>query len=137
MHRHNHAGFTLVELVITMLVVAILASIAIPAYREHVIKVKRSDAKVALNSSAQRLERCYTRANSYVDAAVPECTFVPYTTPDGTYNITLALAAANQEFILTATPQGAQTDDTRCAVLSVDQKGFEDATGTDGAAKCW
>jgi type IV pilus assembly protein PilE len=145
MTQRIQRGFTLVELLIVMVVIAILASIAIPSYRQHVMKVKRADAQSLIDQVAQRLERCYTRYNNYADqgAGVPECNF-PATqdTQDGTYTITIARAAdasgaANQQYTVTATPLGAQADDTRCGVFTLNDAGVQGASGTDGPAKCW
>ena len=50
-------GFTLVELMITMLIIGILAAIAIPAYNDSVRKSRRSDAMTALAAVQQAQER--------------------------------------------------------------------------------
>ncbi len=62
------SGFTLVELLIVMVIASILMMVAVPSYRQSVIKSRRADARVALNDVAQRLERCYTQFGAY-DAA--------------------------------------------------------------------
>jgi type IV pilus assembly protein PilE len=133
-------GFTLVELLIVMVIIAILASIAIPSYRQHVMKVKRADAMVELTAWGQRMERCYTRYNRFnaFDPADTTCAFAPYSTQDGTYQITQPTSAA-QQFVFTATPQGAQANDSRCMALSVDETGRQSVSGSYIATpeKCW
>ncbi|MEO7775718.1 MAG: type IV pilin protein [Steroidobacteraceae bacterium] len=131
-------GFTLVELLIVMVIVAILSAIAIPSYRQHVLKVKRADAQTALTGWAQRLERCYTRYNRYTGFPASDlvCTFTTADTADGTYRITLDTPSA-QTFTLTATPLGYQLEDTRCNVMTINQAGQQTASGTDGNTKCW
>ena len=62
-------GFTLIELMITVVIVSILATIAYPSYVEQVRKTRRSDAQTALLRSTQSLERCYTEYNAYNDTS--------------------------------------------------------------------
>ena len=63
--RHRESGFTLIELMITVAIIAILAAIAYPSYTQYVRRAHRADAKTALLSNAQFLERNYTESNLY------------------------------------------------------------------------
>lgn len=71
MPRHRPAfivherGFTLVELMITIAIVAILAAVAYPAYTQFVQKGRRAEAKAALMDNMQLFERHYAQINSY------------------------------------------------------------------------
>lgn len=62
-------GFTLIELMIVIAIVAILAGIGVPAYQNQVKKSKRSDAQAALLSFAAAMERYYTLNGTYAKAA--------------------------------------------------------------------
>lgn len=61
--RHKQAnGFTLIELMITVSIVGILAMIALPAYRDHIVRSKRSSAQAQMLDVANR-EQQYLLAN--------------------------------------------------------------------------
>lgn len=58
-------GFTLIEVMITVAIVAILAAVAYPSYRDSVLKGKRAEARAALTDLLQQQERFITQRNSY------------------------------------------------------------------------
>lgn len=125
----RHSGFTLIELMIVVAIVAILAAIAYPSYTRYVEQARRADGKAALLDAAQRLERCHTQTNTYVDCAFAAAS------PDGFY----AIAATVQEpmtFTLTATPQGPQAN-SPCGTYSLTSNGTRAVTGSLGADRCW
>jgi type IV pilus assembly protein PilE len=62
----GNSGFTLIEMMITVAIIAILASIAYPAYTEQIRKGKRSECRSGLMQSMQQQERYYTQFNEYV-----------------------------------------------------------------------
>lgn len=125
-------GFTLLEIMITLMIMVILVSLAVPGYRAYVIRAHRSDGIQALMVAAVCQERVFTRINAY------DATQCGGLTDNSYYNITVATQNGNQEFTLTATPQGAQAEDS-CGALSVDQRGVRLANGSGGdtAARCW
>lgn len=128
----QQAGFTLVELLVVVVVASILMMIAVPSYQQSVIKSRRADGRVALNDVAQRLERCYTQFGAYdaADCDIPD----PVVSKEGFYEVTLVRDATT--YTLTAAPQGAQADDTKCRDLGVDNTGLRSATGDD-PDHCW
>ncbi|MDX1757275.1 MAG: type IV pilin protein [Marinobacter sp.] len=63
-------GFTLIELMIVVAIIAIIAAIAIPSYTQYVENARAGDAKGALMSLANAMERYHTQNNTYVGATV-------------------------------------------------------------------
>lgn len=63
--RKGQQGFTLVEIVVVIAIIAGLAAIALPSYTEQVRKSRRADAKVALTSLAQAQENFHADYPTY------------------------------------------------------------------------
>jgi type IV pilus assembly protein PilE len=69
MKKSRFKGFTLIELMITVAIVAILASIAIPSYREYIARSKRAEARAEVLKAEGWLERHYNEFNRYTTTA--------------------------------------------------------------------
>jgi type IV pilus assembly protein PilE len=63
--RRADAGFTLIELMVAVAVVAILASIALPSYTSYIARARRADARTQLLQAAQFMQRFYAANDSY------------------------------------------------------------------------
>jgi type IV pilus assembly protein PilE len=129
---------SLIELLTVMVIIGILSSIAIPAYRAYVIRANRTDAKTSLMFYAGALERCYTRNNSYDPAGAGCNVSLPRLSDNGYYQITVSPTPPTTTFTLTAAPQGAQTSDTGCGsftLTSTNGRGI--SGGTKTAQECW
>ncbi len=122
-------GFTLVELMVAVAIIGILASIALPAYRQYVLRANRADAQAILMETAQFMERYFTTNNTYEGAAVPAAQSPK--TGTAKYNITLSAQSASG-YTLQAAPQGGQTADA-CGTMTVNQTGATTSNGTG----CW
>ena len=132
-------GFTLIELVVTVMIIGILAAIAYPSYTQYVLRANRAEARAILLESVQFLERNYTTANRYDQDNAGIAIVLPYLTSPkaGTakYNITAAYGAAPaQTFTLSAAPTGVMSGDA-CGTYTLDNAGIQGSGGT--IADCW
>lgn len=97
----NAIGFTLIELMVTVAVVAILAAIALPAYNDYVKRGKLADAYSLLASQRVKMEQYYQDVRDYTNACAAGTVATPST---GTY---FGLACSNlspTNYTITATP---------------------------------
>ena len=134
----TQTGFTLIELMIAVAIVALLAAIAVPSYNRYVEKSRRTDATTALTRIAGQLERCYTQFGKYNHANCTQYTDVNkgLKSEDGDYDLTIAAVAgsnAKQSYVLTATPRGdgSQANDKKCKTFTLSNVGAKGSTGGD------
>jgi type IV pilus assembly protein PilE len=67
--RSTHHGFTLIELMIVVVIVAILAAIALPSYADYVKRAKIIEATTALSDARQRTEQQFLDTRTYANCA--------------------------------------------------------------------
>jgi type IV pilus assembly protein PilE len=141
-HRgRNSMGFTLIELMIVVGIVAILAALAISGYGYAMVKSRRSAAEGCLQESAQFMERFYTTNLAYDETPPPDSDPVadPKCSQDVTPYYTVGFASGEPTpttYKLQAVPTSKQKD-SRCGTLTIDNKGIKAASGTGGVAACW
>lgn len=127
------AGITLIELMVVVVIVALLASVAYPAFRDQTLRAGRAEGRTALMELASRQEQYILDNRTYTnDLALLGMTA---TTENDKYTLSVTQASASA-FTARATPQGGQADDTDCAALTITSAGARSATGPDGA-DCW
>ena len=139
--RRIQSGFTLIELMIVVVVVAVLSSLAYPSYQEFVMRAKRTEGKAALLDAAQALERHFTNYNTYPSSlsTAGVRTYSGDSAAKAAYTIAIAAGASGSlasSFTLTATPANGHVD-AKCGNLSLNQLGVKGESGTLTAAECW
>lgn len=132
MGRH---GFTLIEVMIVVAIVAILASVAVPSYLESVRRGNRAEAAATMLKNANWMEQQFTVNNTYV---LPSGVTLPnlQSPESGTakYDIKLAAGTTATTYALEASPK--DTTD-KCGKFTLDQSGKRTVGGTAKAEDCW
>lgn len=140
----GQSGFTLMELMIVVVIIAILFGVGLPSYNNAITRSNRADAQAALLGFAQAMERHYQQNLSYLSAATggadtgaPDPTVFPSTAPlegQALYNLAIQAANANPPFFrLRATPiaGGRQDGDGILEFDSLGTRGWD--RNSDGA----
>jgi type IV pilus assembly protein PilE len=131
-------GFTLIELMIAVAIVAILAGIAYPSYLNQMSTSRRVEGQAMLLEAGSKQERFFTENNIYAASM----TALGYqtnnqATENGWYQVSVTAADATG-YTLQAVPQGAQAPDARCGTLSLNAFGVKTESGTAASWQdCW
>lgn len=148
MKHKDHKGFTLIELMIVVAIIAILAAVAFPSYTEHILKGRRADGKNMLLQLSALQERFYSE-NGFYGRMTDIVGTATFDSDEGYYNIavncapdsaTCATASRPQVYLLTATRQAGQTGDVRCGDFTYNQsatRGIINQSAGVVAAACW
>jgi len=129
----------LIEVIVTVAIVAILASVAVPSYLQHVQTARRDDAKKTLIEAAQIMESYYALNMTYVGANVGSTTvpkiFSDKSPVDGSerqYTLKLNPVPTVTGYTIEAVPQGGQSSD-ECGTLSINRQGVRKSAQSG----CW
>ena len=147
MRRGTQHGFTLIELMITVAIVGILATVAYPSYTQYIVRANRSAAQSFMFSVNNKQEQYMLDARKYAGgaSALADLNMIVPADVASRYGITVACtmptAAGNcaalagvPTYTITGTPIGSQlVNDTRCATLTLNHLGAKAPT-TSG---CW
>jgi type IV pilus assembly protein PilE len=144
MTKKAGGGFTLIEVMIVVAVVGILTAIALPSYKQYVIRGNRNVAKGDLMELQQWMERNYSLTNGYDKDPSGNAIALPFTKSpkDATtprYVISFSVPPTSVAYTLLATAQSNQND-TQCGNLTLSSAGVRGASGasTDAQiADCW
>jgi type IV pilus assembly protein PilE len=153
-------GFSIVELLVTLVILGILTAIAVPMYSSYLVRGQRAAAKTVLLQTAQAMERFYTACGNYDNGAssgngpcgtanyplgasyvAGTCNAVAPPSPAATTYCVQGAASNANTYQLTATPCGdsgancgpagnASFTDPQCDVLTIDNTGKRGVAGT-------
>jgi type IV pilus assembly protein PilE len=131
-------GFTLIELMITVAIAAILASIAYPSFIGAIRKGRRAEAVESITRIQQAQEQWRTRHSSYAkDLATLS---IPDKTRNGYYTLAVAVpndALSASQYTIRADAAGSQVADAKCAFLSMTVKGGQLTYDSTSGQTCW
>lgn len=146
----NQKGFTLIEVMIVAVIIAILASVAYPSYQNSVQKTRRADAKEALTRAASMQERHFFTNNQYTASTAD---IGGSTSTEGYYAVTVlgnsvsctASGVTYPCFTVVASAVGAQASDKTCGQFSIDHTGRKRSFNTTNSppventtsGECW
>jgi type IV pilus assembly protein PilE len=142
--KRKMLGVTLIELMIVIVVLAIIASIAVPSYRTYLIRSQRTEGTGALLQVQQAQEKFFLQNNRYADGAA-ELTAAPPAglglmaiTPNNRYDVAIASPAPGTTYTATATPRagGGQTGDSACQTFGINEQGVR-TSGPNPITVCW
>lgn len=135
------AGFSLLELLVAMVILAVLAAIALPTYADYVARSRRFEARAGLLEAAHWMERWRTERGRYDDpanAGQPPREFAWRQVPragEAYYAVSVVTTATT--YTVTATAVGTMAGDA-CRSLSIDETGVRGFTGPGSTEEvCW
>jgi len=127
----RNAGFTLIEMLITVAVLSILAAIAYPSYQDQVRKSRRAEAQSLLMDIGTRQQQRLLDVRSYAASTAALNVNMPSSVRPH-YTITMvAPASTPPSFTVTATPKPGQDKD-KCGTLTLNNAGAKTP-----ASGCW
>ena len=126
-------GFTLIELMVVIAIIAMVLAYAIPNYRDYVLRSKRTEAKNALMQVSHLQERHYANKNRYGDSdEIKLSEIFPAPAGDNEKNYTISMVSTDTSYTITATAAKGQVEDTGCTTMTLNSLGVKTPSGD-----CW
>ncbi|MDQ9171658.1 type IV pilin protein [Oxalobacteraceae bacterium R-40] len=132
MSKDRNSGFTLIELMITIVIVGILSAVAIPIYSDYVRRGKVPEATSALSAMRVQMEQFYQDNRNY--GTDPDCGVVAPASENFTYEC--SLGATDQSYTVTASGSAARGTDGMS--YTINQAGARTSTAWGSSStSCW
>jgi prepilin-type N-terminal cleavage/methylation domain-containing protein len=138
--NRSSAGFTLIEAMITVAVIAIVAAVALPSYFEYITRSRIVEAKTNLADMRTRLEQFFLDNRKYPTSCDPGPTTAINISPPGNekfFHVTCAFGLTPPTYLVTATGQGSMLN----FIYTIDQANIRATTSTGAWGKssttCW
>jgi type IV pilus assembly protein PilE len=137
--RNKNKGFTLIELMVVVAVVAILSAVAYPSYTEYVARGHRADARAGLLQAQQWLERAATATGTYPTSLPSSLTWSTDTSKRYTIGFKGTPTTTAYTLLATRKSPGPQASD-KCGDFTLSNtgvRGADNATESNVLANCW
>jgi type IV pilus assembly protein PilE len=140
--KNRSGGFTLLELMTVVVIIAILASFAMFNFNRYGYRARRADGKEMMMRVASAQERYFTNFNQYADSltklgftASGPCALLGAS--EKCYYVVSTASTTTQNYVLTATPQAPSQDKDACGKLTLDNTGTKLFLGNQTNGNCW
>jgi type IV pilus assembly protein PilE len=134
-------GVTLLEILVVLLLVGLITALALPAYRQYLVRVHRTEATSVLHAIASAEERHYLQYGAYAGdvTSAPPAGLGLAPPAARHYEFSVAVAEDGQSFVARATPVrgGGQDTDAECLAFSLDHHGRRAVSGSRDTSFCW
>jgi type IV pilus assembly protein PilE len=138
----KNKGFTLTEIIIVLVIIAILVAIAMPIYHQRMLKAQRSDGKLALMTLATAMEKYYGTHHTFKTATIgkddPKTDVLSSAkSPEGYYQLRI-ITQDKDSFVIEAHPLGKLVkEDVKCGSFRLNHMGNRSITGHGTLQECW
>ena len=134
----SQGGFTLIELMVVIVIVAILAAVALPSYRDYVLRGRIVEATAALSAKRTAIEQWFDNNRTYADISNNNVTHQAICTDSPTASFAFACTVQTATaFTITATGQGPAAG----FAFTINERGDRVTTGVPAGwtanTTCW